>query len=90
MDVKYGIAQGSMISAPEFSIYINDIFNLNLNGQIQMYADDAAIMYKNNNVEAMMVDMQYDLTAIQNFLNKLQLKIDAKKSCYIIFDKHKQ
>lgn len=90
LDTNYGVAQGSMISAPEFSIYINDIFNLNIHGQIQMYADDAAIMYCNQNIEEMMIHMQNDINVIQTFLSKINLKINEKKSHFMIYDKHKQ
>lgn len=45
LNIHTGLPQGSMISAPEFSIYVNEIFDLNLHGYIQMYADDAVVTY---------------------------------------------
>jgi hypothetical protein len=43
--IVMGIAQGSVLRATLFLIFINDIFNLRLHGKIQLYVDDSVLMY---------------------------------------------
>lgn len=84
-----GVAQGSILSATEFSIFINDIFELKLKGKIQLYADDAVIMYHCLTSTDLINDINYDLVLIESWLTKNQLKMNVSKSNYIIFDKNK-
>lgn len=86
--ITSGVAQGSMISAPEFSIYINEIFYLNLHGEVQMYADDAVIMYSCEDVANLTIRIQDDIMTINNWLEVNSMKMNMEKTKYIIFDKH--
>jgi retron-type reverse transcriptase len=38
--VKMCVVQGGVLSPTLFNIFVNDMFSLELNGTIQMYADD--------------------------------------------------
>lgn len=62
--IKMGLAQGSILSAQEFCIYINDIFNIKIHGTLQMYADDAVIMYSNKNTKEIIKQMEEDTKKI--------------------------
>lgn len=88
LEIKSGVPQGSMLSATEFSIYINNIFNLKLIGVVQMYADDMVIMYSANNVESLLRNFQEDIMLIDDSLKSDNLTINTNKSNYIIFDKY--
>ena len=41
----HGGPQGSVLSPLLFTIYVNDIVNLDLHGKIYMYADDICVLY---------------------------------------------
>lgn len=85
-----GVAQGSMISAPEFSIYVNEIFYLRLHGEVQMYADDAIVMFSCKSINELYSKMQEDIITIDNWLNTNFMQINMKKTSYMIFDKYLQ
>lgn len=86
---ELGVGQGSILSTTEFSIYINDIFEVQLKGKLQLYADDAVVMYSDCNFQNLYTNMQTDILLIDDFLKQNKLKLNIKKSNYIIFDKHK-
>ena len=89
MKLKIGVAQGSVLSAPEFSLFINDIFNLNLKGSLQLYADDAVIMFASPNITQLIEHMQHDINELKIWLLTNKLELNIQKSNYMIFDKYK-
>lgn len=86
--IKNGVVQGSMLSAPEFSIYINEMFYLNLCGEVQMYADDAIVMFSCENIEMLMTQMEGDMITINQWLKINHLELNFDKSNFMIFDKN--
>ena len=78
-NILNGVPQGSMLSASEFTIYINDLFNININGKIQMYADDTVVMLASSNITELIHNMQNDIDQINNWLQVNKLKINIKK-----------
>lgn len=89
MNVKCGVAQGSMLSTTLFSIFINDIFDLSLKGKLQLYADDAVIIYQNRGVHDVLIDIQNDLQLVNAWLSKNCMSMNASKTNYIIFEKNR-
>lgn len=84
-----GVPQGSKLAALFFIIYINDIFNCNLNGTMQLYADDIVLSYSCDTIDALKDQMQNDLHALHNYFSLNLLTINAKKTNYIIFMKRR-
>ena len=67
--VKFGVPQGGTLSSLLFILFINDIFNLQLKGRIQLNADDAVIEYDERDYEHLMSDMQADLEILLQWFN---------------------
>lgn len=82
MNISYGTPQGSTVGPVIFLLYINDIFKLKLNGKIILFADDAAIIYTNNNIASLNDMINEDLITLHNWFieNKLTLNLNKSKS----------
>ena len=93
LHLNTGTPQGAILSPILFNLYVNDMFNISINGFLQMYADDAVLVYSETDLETMRSNMQKDLNNvfyrglvlynsiprnIQN-LNISQFKIEVKK-----------
>ena len=89
-NINNGVAQGSMLSTHEFSLFVNDLLNLNLNGKVQMYADDTVVMLAASDINELIAKMQEDIRKIDTWLKENKLQLNTKKTNYIIFNKHKQ
>lgn len=80
-----GVPQGSILGPILFTIYVNDIFNLNLSGEIQMFADDAVLVYGENNFLDLKKNMENDLKIINEWLELNNMRLNVKKTNFIIF-----
>jgi hypothetical protein len=49
--VKMGVVQGGVLSSTIFNIFVNDMFSIELNESIQMYADDTVIKYSASSLD---------------------------------------
>lgn len=83
--INYGVPQGSILGPLLFIIYINDIFDLPLRGTLQLYADDAVLVYSSDNIDQLYVDMQHDLNLINQWFFHNGLTVNASKTKYLIF-----
>lgn len=80
-----GVPQGSIIGPLLFILYINDIMTLKLTGQLQLYADDMAIIYSSESEQGLYDAIQNDLDILQDWFNTNLLKVNTSKSSYMIF-----
>ena len=83
--VVCGVPQASQLAAPLYLIFINDIFNLDLKGKIQLYADDIAITYSCDLITELHDHMQNDLNTLAKYFKINKLLLNEKKTKYIIF-----
>lgn len=86
LTISKGVFQGSKLAAVCFLIYINSIFNLPLNGKMFLYADDVAIVYGATNLSDLKSKIEYDLRVLKIWMDNHLLKINVKKTKYILFN----
>lgn len=81
---KFGLPQGSNLGPLLFLIYINDIFGLKLNGILTLYADDAVLVYIDNNIDTLRNKVQSDLNTIASWLLHNKLTLNSSKTKYML------
>jgi hypothetical protein len=80
-----GIPQGSVLGPLLFLLYINGIFDLKLNGSVQLYADDMALVYGQSQFHLLKKNMCEDLSILIPWLSSINFTINFKKTKFIIF-----
>jgi hypothetical protein len=88
MIVECGVPQGSVLGPLLFLIYINQIFGIELNAFIQLYADDTALVYGEKDLKTLKCKMTEDLNKLVPWLKSLNLAINYEKTKYILFNKN--
>lgn len=79
------VPQGSRVGPILFKITMNDLHMLELYGDQQLFADDAALRYKAISLEQLYHDMQSDLHVIEKWLTDNHLRANVNKTKYIVF-----
>ena len=82
--LKNGVPQGSVLSTLLFILFVNDIFKLNLKGRIQMYADDAAIVYSCPDLVSLAESINHDLDVLYIWFYENLLTFNVSKTKYMI------
>jgi hypothetical protein len=62
--VTNGVGQGTSSGPLHFLVYINGIFNLNLHGKLQMFADDCALTYGVKDLQTLKSHIEEDLVTL--------------------------
>ena len=83
--INKGVPQGSILGPILFIIFINDLCNLELCGQIVTYADDTVIIFSTTSYELLKDMINSDLMKIKNWFKNNDLKINSNKTKYINF-----
>ena len=80
-DIQHGVSQGSALGQLLFTVYINDIVNLQLNGKIYLYADDIFIFYSYKHKTTYKAYVKKDADIIFEYarINKLVIKTSKTK-----------
>ena len=69
---------------------VNSIFSLPIHGKIYLYADDVCIIYGEENDKILKEKMEYDLNVLNIYFQNNFLKMNAKKTKYMILKSRMQ
>ena len=89
-EVTSGVPQGSILGPTCFLIYINSISRLRLNGDIQLYADDCAIVYNELEFNSMKYRIEDDLKKLKTWMECHFMSINVSKTYYLLFQGRKK
>lgn len=83
--IKHGVPQGSILGPLLFTLYINDVFKLPLKGKLQLYADDATILYVVTDLITLKSYIEHDLEMLMDYFTRNHMAINLEKTNFIIF-----
>ncbi|XP_075158740.1 uncharacterized protein LOC142231945 [Haematobia irritans] len=83
--VVHGVPQGSCLGPLLFSIFINDIRNLQLSGKLFMFADDICLFYPYKYDIALRANIERDSALLCEFARVNRLVLNADKTKLIRF-----
>lgn len=85
LTIKCGVSQGTCLAPLLFNIYINNITHLELNGELILFADDAALLLEAKSSTELYNKANADLLEIGNWLMENKLTLNISKTEYIDF-----
>lgn len=83
--VQFGVPQGTVLGPLLFSIYLNNLLNLNTTGTIISFADDTVIVYEDNNWHDLKEKVESDMPHIIEWFNHQLLTINYEKTKFMTF-----
>ena len=84
-NLRHGVPQGSILGPLLFVVYINDIPQINTIAKFILYADDANIIITANSFEEIQNKIETLLENLQSWVYDNGLKLNIKKTKYMIF-----
>ena len=83
--VPCGVPQGSVLGPLLFLLYINDFSNCSEILDFHLFADDANLFYKHNNLKVLESNLNNELVNIHTWLSANKLSLNIDKSNFVIF-----
>jgi retron-type reverse transcriptase len=82
--ITYGVPQGSLLGPRLFSIYINDLADNILKGNLYLFADDSTLHCIGDNIEVVIDSLNEAASEVNRWCNHNQLSIHPGKSEILI------
>lgn len=89
--IEHGVPQGSVLGPLLFIVYVNDIVKELRYSACSMFADDMIIYISDDNADEIEFKINYDMKKIDKWLKQNSLKINIKKTNFMLIrDPRKQ
>lgn len=88
--VSSGVPQGSCLGPLPFLIYMNDVLNVPLEGELYLFADDSATFYVDDDVTQNCLKMESDLVTLSNYFSANDMRLNFDKTKVIHFTSKKR
>lgn len=80
-----GVPQGSVLGPLLYTLHVLSLRQAKLTGQYYTFADDTVLVYSGKNIETIKEIINDDLNTYTHWLKKNKLKINTKKTKYMLF-----
>lgn len=84
-ETSYGVPQGTILGPLLFILYMNDLLNLDVKGQIISYADDTVILYEQNSWSDLKTTVENDFKKVKDWLDNNLLTLNHDKTVFLNF-----
>jgi len=85
MVVRCGVPQGTVLGPLLFSVYINDLLESEIGGEIIAYADDTVVVFSDYDWEHVKRKSEEGISRVKKWLNKNHLALNVGKTNCIAF-----
>ena len=83
--IMNGIPQGSILGPLLFNLFINDVTFASKKLKYILFADDTTVLMSNSSLSTLVSELNQELINISNWMNENCLKINVKKTNFILF-----
>lgn len=83
--ITKGVPQGSILGPIMYLLYVNDLMNLRLNGELRLFADDSSSFYFAKKTNENMIRMRDDIAKITEYFRVNKLTLNLSKTQFIHF-----